>query len=170
MRFLWPMKELNTHIEAVEGSGVIKAASGELLYICSDVFTCWMRTSFSSFITFVNSSIWFDSCFVLTPKKGKVCLTETEVGIFMVGTLSNHSLFAWETLRGRLLSQKQSYLEFEQSLFVGNDSLVMKQHSQRSLPPPAWAHLNFPIEQKCTIILIWKYINPQHNHYCMVIL
>lgn len=33
--------------------------------------TCWMRTSFSSFITLVKSSIWFDSCFVLIPKRNE---------------------------------------------------------------------------------------------------
>ena len=42
-----------------------------------------MRTSFSSLITLVNSSIWLDSCFVLTPKrKGPLfCSTEAEVGV-----------------------------------------------------------------------------------------
>lgn len=55
--------------------------------------TCWMRTSFSSFITLVKSSIWFDSCFVLIPKRNeKRC-------IFADGLKKKSCYLVYTTLR-----------------------------------------------------------------------
>ena len=71
-RSLWPGKgQTQTCLYAVTQklSGAGKRGLSGLRGTVRGVVTCWMRTSFSSLITFVNSSIWLDSCFVLTPKR-----------------------------------------------------------------------------------------------------
>lgn len=113
-----------------------------------------MRTSFSSFITFVSSSIWLDSCFVLTPKRKGLLFAE--VGQRWLLALSSPltnidccfpsagTVFLGNILR-ESIPESGSYPGFGQSLFVGSGSLVTKPHSQRSPRPPASARPNCPV-------------------------
>ena len=141
---------INTHLyEVSERSEVRQQELSGTHRNCKRVFTCWMRTSFSSLTTLVSSSIWFDSCFVLTPKrKGLLfCLTGAEEPVLNWLLCSYHcDCFPGIICPcGSLPPHMDSYPEFEPSPFVGNGSLVMKQHSQKCLQPPAWARLRSPV-------------------------
>ena len=57
----------------------------------------------------------------------------------------------FDPLCAHLFPQRKSYPEFEQSLFAGNGSFAMMQHSQMNPQPPALAHLSCPVKNETKV-------------------